>query len=81
MPVQKLTSTPPPPRPINNQGVRTFIERDRMVHAEIAQSALTAILKSVIGGLTSIILFVLDTVNLQVPGMLPSMRSQRVRND
>ena len=66
---------PPPPNPINNQGVKTFIDRDRIVHAEIAQSALTVTLKSVIGGLTSIMLFVLGTVNLQVPGVLLSMRS------
>ena len=71
----------PPPNPINIQGVRTFIDRDGMVHAEMAQSALTVTQKSAIGCLTSLILFVLGTVNLQVPGVLPSVRSRRVRND
>ena len=38
------------------------------MHAETAQSALTVVLKLVIGGLTSIILIVLSTVNLQFQG-------------
>ena len=57
---------PTPPAP-NNKGVRAFIYRGRGLHAETAQSALTA-LKLVIGGLTSIILIVLSTVNLQFHG-------------
>ena len=45
-------------------GVRAFINR-RGLHAEIAQLSLTVILKLAIDGLTSIILVVLGTVNLQ----------------
>ena len=49
----------------DNQGARAFIDRRRGLHAETIQSALTVILKLVIGGLTSLILLVLGTVNLQ----------------
>ena len=59
MPVQRLTP------PANNQGARAYIDRGRGLHAETAQSAPTVILKLVIGGLTSVILIVLGTVNLQ----------------
>ena len=38
------------------------------LHAKIAQSSLTVIFKLVIGGLTSLIFVVLDTVNLQFQG-------------
>ena len=55
----------PPP---DNQGARVFIGRGRGLRVEAAQSALTIILKLVIGGLTSIILIVLSTVNLQFHG-------------
>ena len=40
----------------------------RGLHAETAQSALTVILKLVIGGLTSVVLIVLSTVSLQFQG-------------
>ena len=46
-------------------GARAFINRRRGFHAEIAQLSLTVILKLAIDGLTSIILVVLGTVNLQ----------------
>ena len=42
--------------------------RGRELHAETAQSSLTVIFKLVIGGLTSLIFVVLDTVNLQFQG-------------
>ena len=61
--VQKLI-----PPPSLNQGARAFTDRGRGQHAETAQSALAFMLKSVTGGLTSIILIVLDTVNLQFHG-------------
>ena len=56
------------PRLLHNQWARVFIAGGRGLHAGIAQSALTIILKLVIGGLTSIILIVLSTVNLQFQG-------------
>ena len=43
------------------------------MHAETAQSALMVILKLVIGGLTSVILIVLGTVNLQFQGWFVSI--------
>ena len=43
---------------------RAFIDR-RELHEETAQSALIVIFRLVVGGLTSIILIVLGTVNLQ----------------
>ena len=50
----------------NKQGVRAFIDRVRRVlRAERAQASLTVIFKLVISHLTSIILVVLGTVNLQ----------------
>ena len=45
--------------------VRAFIDRRRELHEETAQSALIVIFRLVVGGLTSIILIVLGTVNLQ----------------
>ena len=42
--------------------------RGERLHAETAQSALTVIFKLVVGGLTSVILIVLGTVNLQFQG-------------
>ena len=62
MPVQRLTL------PTDSQWARAFIDRGLVLHAETAQSALTVILKLVIRGLTSIILIVLTTVNLQFQG-------------
>ena len=60
-----LTPVQRPTPPTDNQGARAFIDRRRGLHAETAQAALTVILKLVIGGLTSILLIVLGTVNLQ----------------
>ena len=50
-----------------NQGARALIDRKRGLHAETAQSSLTVIFKFVFSGLTSVILVVLDMVNLQFP--------------
>ena len=63
-------ATPPSP---NNQGARPFINKGRGLHAETAQSALTVIWKLVIGGLISVILIVLGTVNLQFQGWFVSL--------
>ena len=52
----------------HNQWARAFIGGGRLLHAETAQSALTVIFKLVIGDLTSVILIVLNTVNLQFQG-------------
>ena len=52
---------PPPPE---SQGARLFIHRERGLHAETDQSALTVVLKFIIS-LTSIILTVWDMINLQ----------------
>ena len=57
-----------PTHPPDNQRARAFIGKERVLHAETAQAALTVIEKLVIGGLTSTILIVLGTVNLQFPG-------------
>ena len=51
-----------------NQWARAFIESRRGPHAK-TQSALTVIFRLVIGGLTSITLTVLGTLNLQFPFM------------
>ena len=58
---------------IADQGARAFkgefqgyIDRGRKLNAETTQSALTASLKWFICGLTSVILIVLSTVNLQL---------------
>ena len=64
--VQRLTPTRPPTRATS--GARAFIDRRRGLHAETAQSALTVIFKLVIGSLTSVILIVLSTINLQFQG-------------
>ena len=60
MPVQR----PTPPSPPRHSVGKSF-HRRRGLHAETAQSALMVILKLVTGGLTSIILIVLSTVNLR----------------
>jgi len=51
-----------------NQGARAFIGRGQVLHSETAQSTVSVIFKSVIGGLTSITLVILGTVNLQFQG-------------
>ena len=61
----------PPPTP-SNQGV-ALIDGGREVHAGTAQSSLTVILKLVISDLTSVILNVLGTVNLQFQGRFVSI--------
>ena len=61
--VQRSTSPP-----LTISGARAFIDRWRGLHAETAQSALTVIFKFVVDGLTSVILIVLGTVNLQSQG-------------
>ena len=68
-PVQRLTL----PTPTDHQWARAFIDGGRGLHAEIAQSTLTVILKLVIGGLTSIILIVCSRVSLQFQGQLVSI--------
>ena len=50
-----------------------FIGRRRGLHAETAQMAVTVTVKLVISGLTSTILTVLVTVNLQVQGQFVSI--------
>ena len=52
----------------DNQWARTFTGWGRGLHAETAQSALTVILKLVIGGLTSTVLIILSTVSFQFQG-------------
>ena len=49
-----------------------LLKTERGLHAEIALSALIVILKLVISGLTSVILVVLDAVNLQFQGQFVS---------
>lgn len=51
-PVRRLTS-PPPPRCTNNQRARAFIDGERGLQAETAESALMLILRLVFSGLTS----------------------------
>ena len=50
------------------QGVRGFINRAWRANAETEQSSLTVIFRLVLGGLTSIILVVLGTLNLLFRG-------------
>ena len=57
--------SPPPATPSDEQWTRAFIDRGRGLHAETAQLALAVMLTLVIGGLISVILIVLSTVNLQ----------------
>ena len=47
---------------------KSFYRWREGLHVETAQSALTVILKLVIGGLTSVILILLSTINLQFQG-------------
>ena len=58
IPVQRLTP------PTDSQWVRALIDGGRGLHAETVLSALTIILKLVIGGLINVILVVLSTVSL-----------------
>ena len=60
------------PQP-QQSGDRAFIDRGRALHAETAQLALTVSFGLVIGGLTSVILVVLGTVNLQFQGQFASI--------
>ena len=57
----------PPPQ---QAGGESFYRQSkgRWLHAEIVQSSLTVIFRLVINGLTSVILIVLGTVNLQFQG-------------
>ena len=57
----------------DNRGPRACIGRGRGLHAETAQSALTVVLKSVLGGLTNVILIVLGTVNHHSQGQFVSI--------
>ena len=57
----------------DNRGPRACIGRGRGLHAETAQSALTVILKLIIGGLSGVILLVLVTISLQFQGKLVSI--------
>ena len=59
--------------PMDSQWVRAFTDRGRGLHAETVQSALTIILKLAIGGLISVTLIVLGTVNLQFQGCIVSI--------
>ena len=52
----------------DNQWVRGFIDRGEGLHAETAPSALTVILKLVLGGLTSV---VLGAISAQFRGLFP----------
>ena len=68
MSVQRLTSTPL----LATNRARAFIDRrgGGVLHAEIAQSALTVVFQLGIGGLTSIISVVLGAVNFQLRASL-----------
>ena len=69
--VQRLT----PPQ-LTTNGARASIDRSRgQLQAETAQLAWTVIFKLVVSGLTSIILIVLGTVNLQFWGALVPISS------
>ena len=67
----KADDPPPPPRTskVGMNWARTFIDRSgRWLHAETTLSSLTVIFRLVLSGLAGIIMFVLDTVNLQFQG-------------
>ena len=69
-----VCARPAPPATLTIRGQElSFMDGARWLRAETAQSALTVILKSVIGGLTSVILIVLSTVNLQFQGRFVSI--------
>ena len=74
-PGEKVDSCPKETTPHCQQGTRDFKEvfpgcvgRERRLHAEAAQSALTVVLKLVISGLIGVILIVLSMVNRQFQG-------------
>ena len=52
--------------PTDSQWARAFIDGRKGLHEETAQIALAIVLKLVIGGLTSIILIILNTINIQL---------------
>ena len=57
------------PHPLKSRGESFYRQLGVMgLHAEIAPSSLTVIFRLVISGLTSIILVVLGTINLQFQG-------------
>ena len=58
----------PAPAIPEEQGIGAFIDRERELCAKTAQSALTVIFKLILGGLVSLILVVVGTVNLQFQG-------------
>ena len=58
---------------LDDLGARGFIDRERELHAETAQLALTFIWKLVIGAPIRIILIVLSVVNLQFQGQVCSI--------
>ena len=62
MPVQRLPTASPT---LDGQWARVSVGREKRPHGERVQSALTIILKLVMGGLTSIILTVLGALNTQ----------------
>ena len=66
-----------PPVP-ENRGTRTFIDRGRGLHVETAQSALMVLLLLAIGGLSSSILIVLETVSLQLQSWFAPISSRPV---
>ena len=70
-----------PTQPSDKQAVRAFIDKVVGVggqHAETAPSSLTVRFKLVISGLTSIILVVVGTVNLQFQGPFVPISLQSV---
>ena len=72
-PVPKPTPHPTSTPVLTISGQVIFIGWRRELHAERVQSALTVILKWVIGDLTSVIFIVLCTVNLQFSGQFVSL--------
>ena len=64
----QLPAPAPAPTIPKEQGIRAFIDRERELCAKTAQSALTVIFTLILGGLVSLILVVVGTVNLQFQG-------------
>ena len=54
----------------DSQWARAFIDGQKGLHEETAQTALAVILELVISGLTSIILIILNTINIQLQGQI-----------
>ena len=65
--IRPKVNSPPPGNQWGNSSYRQSVGGG--LYAEIAQSTLTVIFKMVIGGLNSIILVVLGTVNHQFQGL------------